>query len=747
MRGGFLFSVGLFFSLNLNSPRGLEASPQAYQLLQIFGSTCSSQGEWTRSALNQSELLSETLRQISQSPECTGVAGALRQLEVLQRRLTRIESNHTQRELYGLRKRQQEILFQISVASDPLTKEVLEASLLNNEIEISHLEGYEDFDQNELRLDDSYALDQTLMSVDILLNQALANQDCLLKTPNAIAQLAAVAGSIAGGIGSSGLSLAFSAGSELLGIVTEWARRNKLDRQMKPLSKAVQATALSCVMESLSASWCSAEDARRILETQSIARNIDDPLWKGLRILDRELPVLLQWFGSVRAGSPPANSYQSDQQIMIIRKEEFLRQLRVYGQGLINENAVLFEGAKSDEQRWNIMKRTIEALSDYAGHSFRYGTPPTTEVYSTDYAPYYLAGLSRAQAPKDEYSGGFMNFSVFDPSTHLDPGVSISYSILDLSSRLEEWIRAAEELVGLERNIAFLPDPLQILDEAVTPLMTGSRRGLSPVKALEEITHYLREQKPKSYPHPIHQEIYADSIRRLEGIVRIIDSIRFEDKAPDLLTAFREIRDLAQLEHGIVFFSTRLTRSIRIGITQLLFDPKSNFEPHLIAQLLAGEDVIAELQRISSKDHLALIRRDVELSQGIAESSIESFFNVFSENLVEMAEYYFDRAATEPSGRSTHRNSLANFCLLLTSIPQVDESSSRNRKLREICRGTQVPSMFPFHTTSSPALNDEVFARDLHERICLFRDHYRKEKIFQDYLQTSPKNQTQSAQK
>jgi hypothetical protein len=427
--------------------------------------------------------------------------------------------------------------------------------------------------------------------------------------------------------------------------------------------------------------------------------------------------------------------------VEIFRKEEFLRSLKATGQGVIGDNQKLSEGAQSDEQRWNILRRTIESLVSSAAY-YNWGPSPALEVHDSDYAPYFLLGLSRSQAPKNEFSGGgFLYFSSFDPAVHLPAGFVLSLSVLDLLPRFFEWVRDAENLVALERDIAFLPDPLQIIDDAVTPQLTGSRRGISPLDALVTITQFLRDRQPRSYPNPVHQEIYRDSIVRLEKIVQVIDELHFDeiDGTGDhahLLQALREIREYAQLEHGSSFISTRMTRSLRIGLMQLLFESSSMFEPHLIAQLLAGEDIIAELLRISSRSSLPLIKRDIELSQVITESAIRSFYNVFETNMVEVLEDYHQQASMEPSHRSVYKNTLANYCLLILSAPQIHENRSLKRKVWQLCEGSSVPSIFPDESLGSKAISFADWQQPLDQRLCRFRDHYRREKIFQDHLRT-----------
>ncbi len=81
-------------------------------LLDYFSANCTSQGEWARTALNDSIALIENLRSINKDPDFLSVAGAITQLDNLNKQIESLQiMNSTQEQIAILNAQEQDRLF------------------------------------------------------------------------------------------------------------------------------------------------------------------------------------------------------------------------------------------------------------------------------------------------------------------------------------------------------------------------------------------------------------------------------------------------------------------------------------------------------------------------------------------------------------------------------------------------------------------------------------------------------------
>jgi hypothetical protein len=159
--------------------------------------------------------------------------------------------------------------------------------------------------------------------------------------------------------------------------------------------------------------------------------------------------------------------------------------------------------------------------------------------------------------------------------------------------------------------------------------------------------------------------IFQDTIRRLKNIKAAIELALVpptQPGAPDpYLQSLSTIYGEAKLEHDLVFFNVRLTRSIRFVLMTLLMNGQAGVDEATAAQLLAAEDIIRELTAISPSGSLSLILQDLDNAQRILESTARSTAVVYSNNINQILKEYSDRAARPGSTAQKYKNGLAQL--------------------------------------------------------------------------------------
>ena len=93
-----------------------------------------------------------------------------------------------------------------------------------------------------------------------------------------------------------------AAGTELLGVIMDGIRENRIASKINEISAPMALSAQMCVIESLSNQWCAADDATKILKVKidALVSKEKNPLLHAVRILETDLPLFVDWLDKVR---------------------------------------------------------------------------------------------------------------------------------------------------------------------------------------------------------------------------------------------------------------------------------------------------------------------------------------------------------------------------------------------------------------------------------------------------------------
>lgn len=721
-----------------------DAALEANQLLQFFAAGCPTQGQWTQAAQNYANNLVVTLKTLATDPDCRTLNGALSSAQGLSTLLNTLVQDENQRQLISLRQQQQELLLMISNATNTAEVGLLVPQLQSTNVRIAEYEGYAAADKPYTNLQQQGKTLQTLVTgTQAVLQQATQNVTCLQRNPGILPALAGLSGAVSSVALTGGASLLVGAGAEIMNSVVSTVRDMRIARKINKMASSLTQTAYQCVLESLSNQWCASQDALEIitLKGRSITRNDQvTPIERGIRLLDRDSMIFLNWLQTIQAGTEPTNQAVASRQALVLDRNRLVQAARVNGLGMIAEAEKIFNTRGDDEARWNIelqtIKTLVESFTTMVCTSNPCPTSPLSDAFGSaaaEVAPWFLIGVADSQIPREMGSRrSLYNYSYSELVAFLNRQPPFKPDLKDLQERMLLWVSLARERVNAEMNITLNLDPLRLVNDAATQKLDGT----SPYRSLLNIIRFLREQRPTMGASTgSFQFLYNDTIARLEAVQGVIESI-VSSTSPlvggDISTAISTIYNQAVLDNGTGFISGRLMWALRLALNDMVIRPgHGGTTASQAAVLLATNDIVQQLESYTpgaylNGSNLNKIARDIKKSQSIIENTINVFTDEFGPG-IERSMLRLSALATakgEAAGGSNNQE-ISEFCLELLASPVWPKGVNP-----QICMGRTLDSIFGTGVTTQ-AFSRELMNSPYAARVCTYRDYHRRNQLFQ----------------
>ncbi len=738
--GVFLFIALLWFP----SARADQVE-QVKQLVGYFSASCPSLGSWTQSAMEKADQLITSLKALESDPRCRSIASAAGQVGLLRNKIAQFQGLRNERDLMALRRKQEQILLQLSSSVSAEELADLRKQLFSTQVEIAEREGDQVAESQVTRKAASDTFEDIVVSTRALLERASQSSDCFLsnesRATNVLSGIASMAGSVGAAVATSGASLGVAAGVEILAQVIEWARIDGVQRRIRALNEGVTQSAFLCVLESLSQQWCSAQDALRILDLKTNGRFQETPLTRGIRILDREQAVFLSWLRAVRAGAPTSSEAEAERRRRVNARIAKLDESRYFVQGIIADYSEIFRpfSSGSAEERWRIVKPALLRISARIYPEQSFGSDNSVENPFEDFSsstcfPYLLMGLTLSEAPKSGYGQGCKRLVDFDPLSDWPAGKTFDPDLATPRRQFAAISQEIEDRLNTERTSVFVPDPDSILDLAETSALEGPRKGLSPRISVKRLVDYLRGYSPSTYGNPSQRRMFEDTAQRLEEIMKTIEPSADSTSPPvPPIDTVEKVYGLAKLNYGTTFFEGRLNRAIRLILVDLIVSGRSGLDEQTAVQLLAAEDILSELARLSPSGSYAYLKRDLEGSQRVVEATTRAFREVFPKTLTEILRSLSTQAARPGPDSEKYKNALAQACFGFLILPEFKLQSLQSSSTIDmrLCRGAELRSIYK--QRASIRFSDEHLTMPLTKRACLSRDFVRGEDLLQQF--------------
>lgn len=618
--------------LLLASMNGHCADMVGSDLVNYFSSTCRTQGEYTRQALDDARSLISILENIKNDNDCVTVSGSISQLSNLESKLFQLQNhNSLDVEIAKLSAQENQLRLQLNSTTDEYALSEINSTIRDIQIQKVSLMTQIDA-SNELQGRDVKDIYAKIISTTNNLYQSISsNHRCLNKNPGILPAIT----SFTSAVGSAALmiepafGLGLSAVTDFIGTTIESLRHRKYNKMIRKISDSGMALeGYKCVLESLSQRWCSLQDAEEVLKVKAKVRrqkNNENKELSAIRLNDRDVPLLLSWLNDVRTGVPAATTADAERQKDIFNREASVRAANALGNGIISQNRPLYNSSKTDEEKYSVLKTIVTGLTGTScggGYSSRSeSSNPLADIHSNDYAPYYLLGLP--ETPKE--NGFPIRFCEFNPFLQWPSG-TFTPDLFLVQEKYNDWVDTARRRVNQELTLVLQPDTLQVLSSAYDN--TSNKWKYSPVSSMDNIIEFLENHKPQQFTQDFFNNVYTETLDKLKAI-----RIKTEDGVIGTIStdsALKEIFDLAELEYGVVVIETRLKMIIRIAIQEYLDKvSQSDFSQ----QLLASESFMDVLSKIQGTKNLASIAADIKRAKPIAIGNMNAFVDIFSENI------------------------------------------------------------------------------------------------------------------
>jgi hypothetical protein len=412
-------------------------SPSAQAGVYSFGGSCPSQGAWTQMALQQTQAISDVVRQLKDDPNCKGIGKVITDLQAANTLLqtpkdeiireNRLESLPT--EIDALRADLSNTGRSDPASSTLLMTRTLQAAQINSSLNQNSTRNVNQWDLPNLKnmatnLFTRYAA-PTQKGIDLVNNifQALpAYDECLIGRPRQGLAILSGAVKVAAAFSAAGEGVGSRLGDAISNLGT-LLRDRRFSLALRKLNETEFWFSVSCLMESTAKNYCDAESAQEVLQyskdryLESAKRNLkdrkeadyDNPL-EGYYLLVRELPMISAWLQQVQFGVTPKLNADANFKNKIWEQVTDLTQSVNTLNGMFNEQMLFLrelpDSSSKRNQLFDIIAGLVERMTTGEATS---AVQFYTTTVNPDLLPFYLIGMDNIPAEcRASKNGGFV---------------------------------------------------------------------------------------------------------------------------------------------------------------------------------------------------------------------------------------------------------------------------------------------------------------------------------------------------
>jgi len=505
-----------------------------------FGGSCASLGAWSQAALAETRALEQALQSIHDNPSCHGIEEVVANLKVAEQSLNTpaSEKNRENRleslpnEISSLRSFMTGDASTRAGVAKLLLGRTLEGASMTAELAVA--QGVQSLATRAGRAGS--------VGIDAL-NQAMATlpsyDQCLVGMPNqglavfgaAVKLSAAFASSKSGTIGKMGDSIAN---------LVHMLREKKFSEVMRRLNQSEYLLSMSCLLETASQNYCSADDAYNLLEEAHGQFELNSthsyhqkggPL-EGYMLTVREVPIVSEWLQKIQFGIQPKLLTDAefknnvwDTVVGLTKRGNVIR-------GQYSEALLTMSTLSDVNSKRNLIFQTLNKLYFLLVDTSGGGSQNffTTSILDQK-IPFYLIGRDQVPTEVSTNSAGsiamtweqyLQNGGNFRPEFNDPEALATTIGI-----RLDTLIEQAEEKASAYFRQRMIADMANLVNESITS------QTITVVQSLQNIYSYLGR--------------LAQRIEKDGGDVALIPSlIDTQLKIKRVLNSYSAVRSLAQ---------------------------------------------------------------------------------------------------------------------------------------------------------------------------------------------------------
>jgi len=385
-----------------------------------FGGRCTSQGSWTRRALDLNASLTRKLKSLESNEHCQGISKIL---DLASGENANKFSVNINNHLQDQRARSAE---NVSGALDALSSEITSGQSISNnlytalvgktiESTLINSNNGGQFVENSRN-----TVNMGINLVESIISEIPKFRRCLFNAPDkTLSIMTSVSGLLASFL-SSGDAPVGRTGTVMSGFV-KLLQEDFIAKQISVIDRTSLLSSISCVIESTTANFCKAKDAYEVLDyvqnieevrNQSLNEERSSPL-EGYFLLNREVPLISKWLQKVQLGVQPRLFTDGEYKSQIFDNINDLLQDIARLQGSFSDLKDQFENLNLKNSEDALLAKKAFALNiieeisgrmhgGYGGGNKRGDANFFTRVKPSKLIPFFLIGM--ADIP-DEVSG------------------------------------------------------------------------------------------------------------------------------------------------------------------------------------------------------------------------------------------------------------------------------------------------------------------------------------------------------
>ncbi len=710
-----------------------EESSQIIKLLDTFSNGCTLTRGPSADAISIVQGLASTIRAALDNPACKSLAGVATSLDSstaqAQSLIPRVNDsyvNDLEQQVNSLEKQKQEITILLTQTTDPAEISALRTQLYSIRIELAGtLSAAQGSALNDQQTRRSQALRLLLSSTNQAVNQVLANESCWVGQPGVLQQVAGVgtilSASAAMMTPASQTAVLLTSGMSILSTLVDFFERLSTAKKIAQFDLALGSTALTCAMEKMNDVYCSAQDTLNAIKKvgPKLHDPNEDPVWKGLGLLEKEVPTLIAWLQKIKSGGGANTSEDAEKKADLELREVKLNNSKVLFEGYSSDTQLRYDQTVDPEQKFSLIRDMIMSyvfrvcVSSMTGIDL---SNPICTVRAFDFATYYLIGLDSAdyQALLNKYST--IKFSSIDLAILRSAGITKEINLRTSNERFASLYLQAKEKFDIEKRLSLGQDLTLIFDEA----LKRNYRIANPVtaqSALEQLIKFLTSTGKRQNEDP-QASLREQVITSLTEILNEIQKVANRQTTPEL--AKDQIYLAGDLKIGTSFLNDRLERLIRTDLEQLVYD-SDKIDDVTRLPLLAASDAIAELRRFYQVGSLQEMQESASNAQLIMNKTLDPFIKLFSSPMQRSLDE-FDAIARKVGGDGAQQ-----AIALKTKMCFYFLGSIRPQEffLKE-CEGLVAKSVLGLETLP---FRRDLFKEPLQARACIYRNFIMKNRI------------------
>ena len=742
-------------------------SEQVMSLLSAFQSDCSLVDGNASQAITAVSNLITVLENAKKSEACQSLAGVgadlmadkLKAQSFWSPGLFEDYQNDSEKEIAKLEIEKKDLLLQLVLVTNPKEIESLQAQVRAVELKINQkridvqASEYNDKKERQFR-----AIQVLVDSMNRNFDQIAANEACWVDKPSVLQSATATASSIAFSASIATPialpAMAVGAGLQLLSKAIQTINKIKFDKKINAFVEIITPVALTCTLERFNDIYCESHDRERLLSyvranTSQISKS---SIWLGMRVLNQDLDQAMIWLEKVRNSGSPNDSQAAQtlksfkiKEAKLVSSEDMFNGLKAEKDKLINSSGM------SQEEVFLELKSFVSSLMmnlECYSPNDEYINPFCAYYPSLSQMSFALFGYSesayamyKAQNPNDFKFDSFL-YQQYQDTEQLN-GEKPELTTTSLNNAFQNLFLRVKRKFEREKQSKISEDTEGVFFKAYAAGSSPTAKNTAPYESLKNIQKFLSMTKNQNDPASAYFKKVDLALSIILQTIELVNSgtiaaddgklILFEEKSlpenqnPCLVDGNINplcTSSLIQLREGSSFFRARLYSVIDYRLKSNLLE-KNLLKDDVKLQLLLSNDFISELQKLQGSNDDDMMT-SLSSAKASALHTSNKFTATFKSEFQESLNFYLKKKSQyNETEYGTHYRLLARMCyyLLINDVENKDIFSN-------YCKGIYWKPLFE-NGISTPVMSDSLYSMSLPERVCLFRNVSRQNKLKQ----------------